>query len=70
MPESLDIDRSSALNGTMPPYSSHVLVHTGQHDWKSKIEDEYAMPVWGTFLARLKKDFGRGGRYHDVSLMN
>ena len=66
MPDGLDIDHSSNLSGTMAPYSSHVLVHTGQRDWKSKIEDEHSTGTWGPFLARLKKEFGRGGQYHDV----
>ena len=67
MPEGLDIDYSKTLDGTMAPYSSHVLVCTGQSDWKSKIEDEHSTGTWGPFLAGLKKGFGRGGQFHDVS---
>jgi prenyl protein peptidase len=67
MPAGLDIDRSAPLDGTMAAYSRHILVLTGQSDWKSKIEDERDTAVWGRLLAGLKKEFGRGGNYHDVS---
>ena len=66
-PQGLEIDRVSKLNGTIAPYSQHVLVSTGQRDWKSRIEDEHATGQWGPFLARLKKEFGRKGRFHDPS---
>jgi hypothetical protein len=50
----------------MAAYSRHVLVFTGQADWKSRIENEAESGTWGLFLAGLKKAFGRGGKFHDV----
>ena len=67
MPPGLEIDHSKPLNGTMAPYSKHVLVFTGQRDWKSKIEDEVDTSVWGRALAEMKRQFGRGGEFHDLA---
>lgn len=64
MPEGLDIDRKSPLNGVMAGYAEHVLVCTGQDDWASKIEEENG---GDNLAADLKELFGRGGTYSDVS---
>ena len=37
-PSGLDIDRDTPLLGTMPRYSTHVVVSTGRNDWSSRIE--------------------------------
>lgn len=37
-PADLDIDRDTALRGTMPRYASHVVIGTGATDWPSRIE--------------------------------
>lgn len=66
MPEDLDIDHKSMLNGVMPGYAEHVLICTGQEDWTSKIEDENA---GDNLAADLKELFGRGGKYTDVSVV-
>ena len=66
MPAGLDIERSNNLNGTMVPYSQHVLICTGQSDWKSKIEDEKDTAPWGDFTHVLKSAVGPKGRFHDV----
>ncbi|EHY55268.1 hypothetical protein HRR83_009069 [Exophiala dermatitidis] len=65
MPEGLDIDREKNLNGTMSPYSQHLIIPTGRSDWTSKIEDEKDTAVWGRFTAEIKTLLGRGGEFHD-----
>ncbi|KAG5960071.1 hypothetical protein E4U57_000305 [Claviceps arundinis] len=40
MPDGLEIDHTSRLNGVIARYSEHVIVCTGQDDWASKIENE------------------------------
>jgi len=52
----------------MVPYAQHVIIPTGRHDWKSKIEDEKHTAPWGIFAADLKSLLGRRGEYHDVCL--
>lgn len=64
MPEDLDIDHKSPLNGVMAGYAEHVLVCTGQDDWVSRIEEENS---GDNLAADLKELFGRGGKYRDVS---
>ena len=66
-PSGLDIDTKTPLNGTMAAYNKHILIMSGQTDWTSKIEDERDTADWGKFTAELKKAFGRGGEFHDVS---
>jgi len=77
MPEGLAIDRKRELNGTMPPYAQHVVIHTGRNDWSSRIEDEaeeMAGEQAGGGVRRrnlakaLKGLVGRGGKFHDVCL--
>ena len=64
-PEGLDIDHTKNIHDTIAPYSEHVIVSTGQSDWKSKIEDEGDTAGWGAFIRALKKDVGPRGQYHD-----
>ncbi|TWU72103.1 hypothetical protein ED733_001308 [Metarhizium rileyi] len=71
MPEGLDIDYKSDLNGAIAGYAEHVLVCTGRGDWTSRIEDECD---GDNLAADLKELFGRGGRYsdpfHNISVLN
>lgn len=62
MPEGLDIDRESPLNGTMAAYAEQVLISTGMHDWKSRIEEDEDAGL----VKELKALLGRGGKYSDV----
>lgn len=64
MPEGLEIDRTSPLNGVMAGYAEQVLVCTGQDDWASRIEDESGGE---NLAADLKALLGKGGVYRDVS---
>ena len=66
MPEGLDIDHARHLDGTAPRYSQHLIISTGQADWKSRIEDEKDSADWGRLVADFKGLLGRGGEYHDV----
>ena len=69
MPAGLDIDYERELNGTMPPYTQHVVVRTGKYDWGRKIEDEDEHGVGGSgvnFARTLKGLVGRGGKFFDV----
>ncbi|RVX66275.1 hypothetical protein B0A52_10202 [Exophiala mesophila] len=65
MPEGLDIDHARHLDGTAPRYSQHLIISTGQADWKSRIEDEKDSADWGRLVADFKGLLGRGGEYHD-----
>jgi hypothetical protein len=65
LPDGLEIDRASSLNGVMAAYAEHVLICTGRHDWPSRIEDENS---GDNLAADLKELFGRGGIYSDVSV--
>lgn len=58
MPEGLEIDVKSPLNGVMSGYAEQVLVCTGRDDWPSKIEEESG---GDNLAADLKELFGRGG---------
>lgn len=62
MPEGLEIDREANLNGTMAAYAENVLISTGKHDWKSKIEDEDD----GVLVKQLKQFLGPKGKFSDV----
>lgn len=67
MPEGLEIDHSRSLEGTMSPYAQHLLISTGQSDWKSRIEDEKDSPAaWGGLVGEVKALLGRGGEFFDV----
>lgn len=63
MPEGMEIDHKSNLNGVISGYAEQVLVCTGRDDWTSRIEDE---SDGDNLAADLKELFGRGGRYSDV----
>ena len=65
MPVSLDIDYKANLNGAMAAYNRHLLVSTSKSDWKSKVEEEDSLP--GRLIRDLKAQYGRGGRFYDVS---
>ncbi|KAM4056388.1 sucrase/ferredoxin-like domain-containing protein [Hirsutella rhossiliensis] len=71
MPEGLEIDRTSPLDGVMAAYAEQVLVCTGRDDWASRIEDESG---GDNLAADLKELLGRGGVYrdpfHNVSVLN
>ncbi|KAI1919013.1 hypothetical protein LOZ65_004626 [Ophidiomyces ophidiicola] len=64
-PAGLDIDHEQNLHGTMASYSQHLLIATGQPDWKSRIEEDGPDQSWGILARRLKKLLGRGGKYSD-----
>ena len=64
MPEGLDIDHKSKLNGLISNYHEHVLICTGKDDWPSRIEEDNS---GDNLAADLKELFGRGGIYSDVS---
>jgi hypothetical protein len=65
MPEGMEIDHKSTLNGVISGYAEQVLVCTGRDDWTSRIEDECD---GDNLAADLKELFGRGGRFSDVSV--
>lgn len=67
MPPDLDIDMEKKLNGSIAAYSEHVIVSTGQADWKSRIEDEKDTAPWGEIVASTRTLLGPKGRLHDVS---
>lgn len=67
MPPDLDIETDRKLNGTMPAHSEHVIICTGQADWKSRIEDEKDTAPWGEVVSSIKSLLGPKGRMHDVS---
>ena len=64
MPEGLEIDHKSPLNGLISSYAQSVLVCTGNADWPSRIEEENS---GDNLAADLKELVGRGGVYNDVS---
>jgi Sucrase/ferredoxin-like len=55
MPTGLDIDYKRPLSGTVPPYSDHLLLHTGTYDWPSKIEDDQRYPLAHDMKLALKR---------------
>ena len=69
MPTGLDIEYEKTLQGTMPRFTRQVVIHTGQDDWESRIEDG-ATGIEGdkgVNLAReLKELMGPKGKYHNV----
>lgn len=70
MPTGLAIDHERPLNGTMPPYAQHVVVHTGRSNWDGRIEDDEKGEQGrdGNLARRLKEAVGRGGRWFDVGM--
>ncbi|KAG6045849.1 hypothetical protein E4U17_008107 [Claviceps sp. LM77 group G4] len=75
MPNGLEIDHTSRLNGVIASYSEHVLVCTGQDDWASKIEDENGgdnlVADLGDIILRkgVRGDL-KDKRFRGVSLLN
>ncbi|WYZ38747.1 hypothetical protein EsH8_III_000661 [Colletotrichum jinshuiense] len=71
MPEGLEIDHKSPLNGVVSAYAEQVLACTGKDDWTSRIEEENS---GDNLAADLKELFGRGGTYsdpwHNISVLN
>ncbi|KAL8400591.1 hypothetical protein RB594_000841 [Gaeumannomyces avenae] len=71
LPDGLEIDHTSPLNGVMTAYHQHVLVCTGRDDWPSRIEEDHS---GDNLAADLRELFGRGGRYsdpyHNISVLN
>lgn len=65
VPGGLDIERAQGLNGTVAPYQQHLLIPTGQPDWKSRIEDESDTAPWGRMVANVKALLGPKGEFHD-----
>ena len=65
MPEGLEIDHKTNLNGLISNYAQQVLICTGKDDWPSKIEDDNS---GDNLAADLKELIGRGGVYNDVRL--
>jgi hypothetical protein len=64
MPDGLEIDQKSPLNGVISGYAEQVLICTGRDDWPSRIEEEAS---GDNLAADLKELFGKGGMYRDVS---
>ncbi len=64
LPDGLEIDHKTNINGLIPAYAEHVLVCTGKDDWPSRIEDDHG---GDNLAADLRELLGRGGVYNDVS---
>ncbi|KAK3939562.1 Sucrase/ferredoxin-like-domain-containing protein [Diplogelasinospora grovesii] len=71
LPEGLDIDHKTNLNGLIPNYTQHVLICTGKDDWPSRIEDDNS---GDNLAADLRELVGRGGvfsdPFHNISVLN
>ncbi|KAK4191364.1 Sucrase/ferredoxin-like-domain-containing protein [Podospora australis] len=71
LPEGVEIDHKTELNGVMSSYAQHVLICTGKDDWPSKIEEDNG---GDNLAADLKELIGRGGKYndpfHNISVLN
>lgn len=68
MPDGLEIDHTSPLNGAIARYSEHVIVCTGQDDWASKIENENGGDNLVAELRDIIVPKGVRGDSKDVSL--
>lgn len=72
MPEGLEIDHKTKLNGLISNYSEQVLICTGKPDWPSRIEEDNS----GDNLAADIKELvgGRGAvfsdPFHNISVIN
>src|ERR1700753_893063 len=55
MPEGLDIDYKRTLNGTVAPYSDHLLIHTGTYDWPSNVDNDSRHPLAHEMRTALRK---------------
>ncbi|KAL1921006.1 uncharacterized protein VTP21DRAFT_11641 [Calcarisporiella thermophila] len=58
-PAFLKLDRDSPLQGTVRPYSSHVMICTGKADWPDRIEE-----ASGTVASALWEVLHAEGRVH------
>jgi hypothetical protein len=70
MPAGLEIDNETPIANNIAPYTSHILIATGQVDWTSRIEDAHedlCTKPWGDFISHIKTAFGRNGPYHSDS---
>ncbi|KAG5941740.1 hypothetical protein E4U59_001583 [Claviceps monticola] len=75
MPDGLEIDHTSPLDGVIAGYSEHVLVCTGQDDWASKIENEnggdnLVADLRDIILPKKVKGWTKDKRFLGVSLLN
>ena len=61
----LNIDRTRPIANTVPPYTEHIVIPTGQHDWPSRIEDSDRTTDWGQLTSYLKREFGPKGSAYD-----
>ena len=64
LPEGLEIDSKTPLNGLISNYAQHVLICTGRSDWPSRIEEDKS---GDNLAADLRELVGRGGVFSDVS---
>jgi (2Fe-2S) ferredoxin len=55
MPQDLDIDYKRVLDGSIVPYSEHLLLHTSTNDWPSRIEDDERYPLAKILKTSLRK---------------
>jgi len=62
------IDYEKPIRGHVPRYREQVLVCTGRDDWASNIETEDLDEV--NMARELKRAFGRGGKFCDVSAIS
>ncbi|KAK3370182.1 Sucrase/ferredoxin-like-domain-containing protein [Podospora didyma] len=71
LPEGLEIDHKTQLNGLISNYAQQVLICTGKDDWPSKIEEDTSDD---NLAADLRELVGRGGAYsdphHNISALN
>lgn len=65
MPEGLEIDHTSKLEGTMATYDVHLILHTSVTDWPSRVEDDERFPE----VKLIKNMLGKNGEYFNVSDM-
>ena len=66
MPIGLDIDYKKPLQGTMPHYTQHIAIRTGQDNWTSRIENGGIGEKKINLARELKELVGPKGKYHDV----
>ncbi len=63
LPDGLEIDHTSPLNGAISSYAQHVLVCTGKDDWPSRIEEDNS---GDNLAADLRELVGPRGKFSDV----
>ncbi|KAK3325293.1 Sucrase/ferredoxin-like-domain-containing protein [Apodospora peruviana] len=71
LPNDLEIDHKTTINGLISNYAQHVLVCTGKDDWPSRIEEDNS---GDNLAADLRELVGRGGvfsdPFHNISVLN